>query len=200
MRRLPVAVDDDPPRLSRRRHRAHRQLRVVLQHGADAGQDRAGARAPRVAVGARLGAGDPLALAVDQRGAAVEAGGELDAHPRTAAASRDDEPDVELARSSSSSPSSTAMPAARSRCAPPAAAGIGIAHRGDHARDAGRRSRHRRRARAAVVVAGLERHVQRGAARIVPRRARIGQRVRPRRARRPRARESPRRSRRRRGR
>ena len=72
-RRLRIAVDDDALRLARRLHRAHGQRGIVLQHGADAGEDRARARAPGVAVGARGFAGDPLARAVGERGAPVEA-------------------------------------------------------------------------------------------------------------------------------
>ena len=47
-------------------HGAHGELRIVLQHRADAGEDRAGARAPGVPVGARRLAGDPAALAARQ--------------------------------------------------------------------------------------------------------------------------------------
>ena len=55
---------------------------IVGQHGADAREHRARAPAERVAVRARVGAGDPLAGAVGQRGAAVERRGDLHAHPR----------------------------------------------------------------------------------------------------------------------
>ena len=66
-------------------HQPHVEPRVVGQHGADAGQHRAGARAPGVAVGARGLAGDPLADAVGQRGAAVQRRRHLQPHPRPAA-------------------------------------------------------------------------------------------------------------------
>ncbi len=58
-----VAVDDDAARLTRRRDRAHGELRIVVMHGADAGEDRARARAPAVAVGTRGLAGDPFRFA-----------------------------------------------------------------------------------------------------------------------------------------
>ncbi|KVP39340.1 hypothetical protein WJ88_01340 [Burkholderia ubonensis] len=45
MRQLEPAVDQHAPRLARRVDAAHVQLRIVGQHRADAGQDRAGPRA-----------------------------------------------------------------------------------------------------------------------------------------------------------
>ena len=60
-------IDHHAQRLQRGRHQAHVEPGVVVAHRADAGQHRAGAPAPGVAVGARGLAGDPLALAVGQR-------------------------------------------------------------------------------------------------------------------------------------
>ena len=116
------------PRLPRRRDRAHGELRVVLPHGADAGEDRAGARAPAMAVGARGLAGDPLALAVRERRAAVEARRDLHAHPRPAARHARDEADVQLARFVGQQPDVDGDPGARAAArAPCAAAGLGSA-------------------------------------------------------------------------
>ena len=42
----------------------HIELRVVFQHGADAGQDGAGPGTPNMAIGSRLRRRDPLALAI----------------------------------------------------------------------------------------------------------------------------------------
>ena len=52
---------------------AHIQSRIVRQHGADAGQHRAGTRAPVLHIQPCRLAGDPLADPVRQRGAAVQA-------------------------------------------------------------------------------------------------------------------------------
>ena len=68
--------------------------RVVGEHGAGADDDRVGRRAATVHVGARLGAGDPLARAVGCRGAPVEALGPLDGDVRAAEA-LDGQPRVE---------------------------------------------------------------------------------------------------------
>ncbi len=96
-RQLAVAVDDDLQRLSRGVDRAHRELRVVVLDGADTGQDRAGPRPPAMAVGARFLAGDPLAGAVLQRRAAVEAGRDLHPHPRTSVLDVHQPAEIELA-------------------------------------------------------------------------------------------------------
>src|SRR5205823_5706266 len=97
-RRLEAAIDDDPQRLARRIDLAHRELRIVGAHRADAGEDRAGARAPAMAVAPRLGAGNPLRVSIGKRRAAVERRGDLHPHPGPAARDARDEADVELAR------------------------------------------------------------------------------------------------------
>jgi hypothetical protein len=123
---LEPAVDDHAARLARRVDAAHGQLRIVGLDGADAGQDRAGAGAPGVAVGARLRAGDPLALAAVQRRGAVQAGRRLQAHPRPAARMREKKPIFSSCAGSASSPVLTAMPAASSCAMPrPATSGFG---------------------------------------------------------------------------
>src|SRR5207248_7971803 len=96
--RLEFRIDDDLERLPRRIDTAHVELRVVVPHRAEAGQDRAGARPPAMPVCASRFAGDPLALAVRERGAAVEARGNLHAYPGPAAGHPRDESDVEFAR------------------------------------------------------------------------------------------------------
>ena len=73
--RLPAAVVD-----------AHFEARIVGEHGADAREHHGTARAQVLHVAARRLAGDPAALAVGQRGAAIEAGGQLHAHERPATA------------------------------------------------------------------------------------------------------------------
>ena len=55
-------------------------------------------RPPAMAVGTGFVAGDPLAGAVFQRGAAVEAGRDLDAHPRAPVLDPHQPAEVELAR------------------------------------------------------------------------------------------------------
>ena len=97
-RRLQARIDDHAQRLARARDQAHVEARIVVAHGADAGQHCAGALPPGVAVGARRLAGDPLAGAVVERGAAVERDRRLQAQPRPAALHARDEADVELAR------------------------------------------------------------------------------------------------------
>jgi hypothetical protein len=70
---LRVPIDDDPPRLARRRDRANRKLWIVLLHRPDPGEDRACARAPTMAIGTRGFAGDPFRFAARERGPPVEA-------------------------------------------------------------------------------------------------------------------------------
>ncbi len=77
---------------------AHVQPWIVVEHGADAGQHGAGAPAPGVAVGARLGAGDPLAGAVEQCGATVQRRRDLHPHPGALALHAREEADVDVAR------------------------------------------------------------------------------------------------------
>ena len=164
-----MAVDHDALRLARRRHRAHRELRIVLPHGADAGQDRAGARAPAMAVGARHLAGDPLRsrrrrAPCGRRGSPRPSSAPTDVRAST----RDTKPMLSSRAASSSKPTSTAMPAARSRAAPPAASGLGSAIAATTRATPAAMHGFGARRRAADVIAGLERDVERGAARIVP--------------------------------
>ena len=80
-------IEHDAQRRHERRvvAQAHGEMRIVDQHGARAGEDRAGACAPLLHVAPRGFAADPLRIAGGQRAAAVEARRELHAHPRTPA-------------------------------------------------------------------------------------------------------------------
>ena len=90
---------------------------------------------------------------------------------------RDTKPMLSSRASSARRPTSTAMPAARNRAAPSAASGLGSAIAATTRADAGGEHGIGARRRAAGVVARLERHVERGAARVVSARPRIRQRV-----------------------
>jgi len=76
---------------------AHIELRIVFEHGADACQDGAGAGAPGVSIHAGFGAGDPLALAVDQRGLPVDGRSDLHAHPGQTTLHAPEKADVQFA-------------------------------------------------------------------------------------------------------
>src|SRR5438093_12109569 len=93
-----MTIDNGFQRLARCAHRTHRELWIVLQHGADAGKDRTGARPPAVAIGARLRTGDPLARAVVEGGTAIETRGDFKAYPWQAVLDALDPAEVELAR------------------------------------------------------------------------------------------------------
>ena len=97
-RGLQVAVHHHQRGLARCVDAAHIQARPVLQHGANAGQHRAGAGAPGVAVGAGRFAGDPLALAIGQGGHTVYRGSCFEAHPGRTAQHAAEKPDVQFPR------------------------------------------------------------------------------------------------------
>ena len=80
-RSLQLTVYHHHMRLARGGHFADIQARVVVQHRANAGQHRTGARPPRVAIGARSRRGDPLAGAVQQCRGAVQRCRRLEANP-----------------------------------------------------------------------------------------------------------------------
>jgi len=96
-RQFEPAVDHHQMRLSGRVQPAHVELWIVFEHGANAGQHRAGACAPGVPIQSRLGASDPLALPVLQRGLPVDRRGDLHAHPGQAALHAAEKTDVESA-------------------------------------------------------------------------------------------------------
>ena len=97
-RRLQARIDDDAQRLAGGGHEPHVEPRIVVENGADAGQQGTGTLAPGMAVVASRLAGDPLADAVVERAATVERDRGLEAQPRPAALHARDEADVELAR------------------------------------------------------------------------------------------------------
>ena len=134
-----------------------RERGVVGEHGAGADGDRVGGGAAAVHVGARRGAGDPLARAVGCRGAAVEARRPLHGHVR-AAVPGGEEPVVEHGLDLVGEHAGRDLDA---RVAQPlgAAGGVlaGVGDRVDDAADAGVDERDGARAGAARVVAGLER-------------------------------------------
>src|SRR5450631_1457265 len=174
-RELSVAIDDDLERLARRVDIAHRQARIVLAHRADSRQDCAGARTPAVAIGARGSAGDPLAHAVRERGATVETGRNLQSQPWPPRLHALDPTRVEIARLGFAQPDFDRDTRGVQAVGTARRLWIGVAHRGDHAADACRKQRFRARRRPPMVVAGLQRDVRGGAARIIAALARVGQ-------------------------
>ena len=156
---------------------ANVEARIVLAHRADAGQDRARALAPGVAVGARRLAGDPLAGAVGERRAPVERDRRLQAQPGPAAFHARDEADVELARLlAAAAPLDGDAGGLEPRRAAPGDERVRVAQRDDDARHAGSDERIGARRRAAVVRARLERDVDRRAANVDAARRGIAQR------------------------
>ena len=97
-RSLQLTVYHHHMRLARGGHFADIQARVVVQHRANAGQHRTGARPPRVAIGAGSRRGDPLAGAVQQCRGAVQRCRRLEANPGCATDHAAEEADIELAR------------------------------------------------------------------------------------------------------
>jgi hypothetical protein len=161
-RRLEARVDEDLERLARRLDRPHRELRIVVFHRADAGENGAGARTPAVPVRARFRTGNPLTPAVGERGLAVKRGGDLHAHPRPATRHARDKPDVRFARlvlqqagmhfqAGSTEPREAVAGHLRVR----------VLHRGDDAPHLRRDQRLDARRRTPVMTAGLEREVDR---------------------------------------
>ena len=176
-RRLEARVDDHAQRLARGGDEANVEPRVVLAHRADAGQDRARALAPGVAVGARRLAGDPLAGAVGERRAAVERDRRLQAQPRAAALHARDEADVELARLlAAAAPFDGDAGGLEPRRAAAGDERVRVAQGDDDAADAGGDERVGARRRAAVVRARLERDVDGRAADVDAARRGIAQR------------------------
>ena len=162
--------------------KAHGQLRIVDQHRAGAGQDRAGARAPLLHVRARGFAADPLRVAGRQRAAPVDAGRQLDPQPGPAAFDPRQEAAIQRARLRFHQPGLD-RDAGRLQLLETGAVDLRerIAHRPDHARDAGGDQRLRARPGAAGVRARFQGHVggraararrQRPAARTLPHAAR----------------------------
>ncbi len=163
-RQFEPVVDHHAPGLPVAGHVAHRELGIVREDGADAGEDRAGLGAQPVHVAPRVLARDPAALAVREGDAPVERRAGLQAHPGAAPREAREKSamvaaglGLEQARldADAGGPQALEAVAAHPR--------IGIADRGDHPRDARRDERVGAWRRAAVMAAGLEGHVHRGA-------------------------------------
>ena len=164
-------------RLARGGHFADIQARVVVQHRANAGQHRTGARPPRVAIGAGSRRGDPLAGAVQQCRGAVQRCRRLEANPGCATDHATEESDIELARLGRTR--ADFYFDARSAQPRKALAGnqrIGVCNRRHHLGNARRRQRIAARPRAPLVCAGLQGDISCCAAHILPGSRRIAQR------------------------
>ena len=141
-------------------------MRVVGQGGADAGEHGAAFGALDLHVVPRRFAGNPLALAVGQRGFAVEAGGGFQLHKRAAAFDAGEEAAVELPRFAfhqaagylNAGGFKHGQPLARHQ-------GVGVLHGGHHAAHAGADQGFGAGRSTAVVGAGLEGNVSGGALR-----------------------------------
>ena len=169
---LQAAVHHDQVRLAWHVKTTHIELRVVFEHGADAGEHGAGAGAPGVAIGTRLGAGDPLALTIGQRGLAVNRGGDLHAHPGQTTLHAAEKTDVELARFDGQWIVCGQQLDLHTGGLKPCQAlacdlGVGVAHGRDHLADACGGQRIAARAGAALVGTGFERDPGGGAAHVV---------------------------------
>jgi len=141
---------------------AHIEPRVVALHGADARQHRARPLAPDVAVSARSLAGDPLAHAVVERGAAVERDRRLHAQPRPAALHAREEADIDLARLVGEQADLNGdARRTQARNALACNQRVRVGHRDHDARDAGLDQRVAAGRRAAVVRAGFQAHAGR---------------------------------------
>ena len=146
------------------------QLRVVGQHRAGAGEQRTRARAPAHHVATRGFAADPFRIAIGQRGAAVQAGRQLDPHPRPLSLDPRQEALIQAPRRIGHQPV-LHRDAGRFQRIETRAVDLRkrVAHRRDHAGDAGRSQRIRAGAGLAGVRAGFEGHVSGGAPRPIAR-------------------------------
>src|SRR5438067_686333 len=171
---LAVAVDDHAQRLPRRLDLTYAELRIILPHGANAGENRGRPSAPAMAVGAGGLSRDPLALSVAERGAAIEARGNLQTHPWPAGFDALDPTAIELTRFileqanvDGDSGCSETICAMRRRP-------VRIPHCGHHACNAGGEQGIGAWRRARVMVAGFQRDVRGGASRLIAASSGIG--------------------------
>ena len=148
------------------RRQAHGQVRIVDQHGAGAGEDRAGTRAPAMHVASRRFAADPFRIARRHRAAAIEAGREFHPQPRPATFDPRQEAAVERARLRFHQ-AGFDHDAGGEQFRETAAIDLRewIAHRADHARDARGDQRIGARTGAAGMRAGFQGDVGGGATR-----------------------------------
>ena len=139
---------------------AHRELRVVGQHGAAGGQKGAAARAPVLHVHARGFRSDPLRFAAGQRRAPVQAHAEFDPQPGPPALDTREETAVELARLGLHQSGFDRDAGLAQFRQSGAVHGVeGIACRRHHPRHAGSDQRIGTRRRTALVRAGFQRHI-----------------------------------------
>ena len=164
---LQPRIDDHAQRLTGGVHQAHVQPGIVCQHGADARQQRTGAFAPGVAIGAGCRAGDPLAHAVVQGRGTVQRGCHLHPHPGQAALHAAEKTDVQLPRGLGQRVGGgqhvhhhSGGPQPGHALAVDQRVGVGLRHH--HAGHTSRNQRIAARWRAPVVAARLQRHQRRG--------------------------------------
>ena len=130
-----------------------------------------------MSVGAGIGPGNPLTRAVRERAPPIDTDCELHPHPRRASRHPRDETDVQLAgfvleQADVNDDARRAQPFCTMR-----RRGIGVRHRGNDATNAGSQDGVDTRWRPPVMIAGLERHIKRTAARIASMLAHLHQRV-----------------------
>jgi hypothetical protein len=142
----------------------HIQQRIIRQHSPDTRHHRRTARPPALDIGAGGFAGDPLARAVGEGRAAVEAHGEFDAHPGEALFHALHEANIELSGFVLHEPRFNGDTGAQKRIgALPAHARIGVLDSKHDTRDARFDQGIGAGRCAAVVTARLERNVRRRA-------------------------------------
>ena len=164
-------VEHDPARLAHDTFDPRGQLGIVGERGADPDRDRIALGPPVVGEPPALLAGDPLRVAAARGDLAVERHRGLEQHPRPPGPGMLAKRLVEQAGADGElAVGHDHLDPLVAQDAEPAPGGV-LARvvRGDHhARDPGRADRLRARRRAAVVAAGLERHVQRRAVQVGP--------------------------------
>ena len=163
-RRFQPAVHHHQGGLARRGHGPHIHARVVFQHRANAREHRTGSGTPGMAVFACRRRGDPLADAIEQGGLPVHGGRHFEAYPGQASGHALEKTDVELARFFRPQPHLDLKPgSAQSRQALASHQRVGVFQRGHHPCHAGGHQRVAAGAGSALVGAGLQGDIRRGA-------------------------------------
>ena len=159
-----MAIDNDLQRLTRCLELAHIHLRIVGQHGADAGQHDTGTRTPALDIGTRRRSGNPFRFAIQQGGLAIQRSGRLQSDPGSSARHAGNETDIEFARFAFQQAGLHLDPGQRKQLqAAPGHLRVRVAHRGDHACDAGIDQRVGAGRCAAMMAARLQRDIGGGA-------------------------------------